>query len=494
MTKFSNKYIQQRAVTGVFDSINVIGITKMVRITRNMLMLIALIGLIIWLFSFMYFLAPGFDLVTSYLERGEQLRDNGKIIISATLMVLLYTVSELPIFLVAFGVGQQLQRKRGRWLGIAVTLLIIIGSYAFLIIFHKYTLHLLVPFIVTSVYFILVGLLKMDEAKLHNQAAILFQLMMGFQWFEINPSLHSLGFGKSEIVYRIASVIRSMEGEHILSFISLVICIPYLFCSIVTIALLRNHLLRLNELAASKKRDRELQQLRVEAIESRASQEMQTLVHDLKTPLTTIQGLISLVNMRLRPTSNPKLVDYTGKINHSVENLNEMISEILYEDVKRAINLRELMNYTKAQLDLNQKIEYIVEEEEKVIYVNHIRVVRAINNLVQNALEATQSTEKPGVKVKIFYVSSKSIYAKEGVAISVIDNGTGIPRDHLHRVWKERFSTKGTSGLGLGFVKNVAHSHQGWVKVNSVLDKGSAFTMFLPKGGEENDQEENSNY
>lgn len=465
------------------------------KLTTNLIGLAILSLLLIWLFFFRSLLAPGYELANHYLQLGESLQDKGKILFSSILLVLLYTFTELPIFLAAVMLENMTRQRWGKFLSVFIYLSVIVASYLILVYVHEYNLFLLTPILVTLLYIVLTKKMKIDETKYFYQAILLFQLLLGIQWFEINPLLQRWGFGKTETVRQITSTLEVMNGEHILQFVSLIISAPYTMSTIITIILLRIQVLRVQEIEASKRRELEYQQLRLEAVESRASQEMHTLVHDLKTPLTTIQGLISLINMHRTSNSNAKLYGYAEKIDSSVTLLNEMISEILYEEVKRPIELRELVNYTKAHLDLTQEVQFIIEDEDKVITINRVRVVRAIINLVQNALEATQNREEPQVIVKIFYIRPKTLTAKEGAVISVIDNGDGIQYGHMQSVWQERFSTRGKSGLGLTFVKNVAESHDGWVNVNSVLDKGSTIALFLPRGEIEHDeQKENTNH
>ena len=76
----------------------------------------------------------------------------------------------------------------------------------------------------------------------------------------------------------------------------------------------------------------------------------------------------------------------------------------------------------------------------------------------------------------------------EGVEISVIDNGIGIPPDELPRIFerfyrvdKGRSRELGGTGLGLSIVKHIVEAHGGQVRVESKPGKGSRFTFFLPR-------------
>jgi two-component system sensor histidine kinase BaeS len=74
-----------------------------------------------------------------------------------------------------------------------------------------------------------------------------------------------------------------------------------------------------------------------------------------------------------------------------------------------------------------------------------------------------------------------------GVVIQVADTGPGIPAEDLphifecfYRVDKSRSHRQGGAGLGLALVRAIVESHGGWVGVDSILGKGSTFTVYLP--------------
>jgi two-component system phosphate regulon sensor histidine kinase PhoR len=78
--------------------------------------------------------------------------------------------------------------------------------------------------------------------------------------------------------------------------------------------------------------------------------------------------------------------------------------------------------------------------------------------------------------------------ARPAVAISVIDHGEGIPRQHLprlterfYRVDTVRSRDLGGTGLGLAIVKHIVSRHRGALDIDSEIGKGSRFTVFLPQ-------------
>jgi two-component system phosphate regulon sensor histidine kinase PhoR len=107
------------------------------------------------------------------------------------------------------------------------------------------------------------------------------------------------------------------------------------------------------------------------------------------------------------------------------------------------------------------------------------KVHQVMVNLLNNAISYTP--EGGSITVKAGPVS-------EGVEVSVMDNGIGIPPDDLPRVFerfyrvdKGRSRELGGTGLGLSIVKHIVEAHGGRVRVESKPGKGSRFTFFLPR-------------
>jgi signal transduction histidine kinase len=112
------------------------------------------------------------------------------------------------------------------------------------------------------------------------------------------------------------------------------------------------------------------------------------------------------------------------------------------------------------------------------ILIDNVQLHEAVENLVLNAIDSmprggslTVSTNKE-VHDGIPYVY-----------VSIHDSGTGIPEEKLNMIFEPFYTTKiaekGT-GLGLSITKKVAEDHSGFMKVESEVGKGSAFTLYFP--------------
>ena len=116
-------------------------------------------------------------------------------------------------------------------------------------------------------------------------------------------------------------------------------------------------------------------------------------------------------------------------------------------------------------------------EDEVSLRFNAALISRVIHNLLQNAYKYGRDGGHIILRLKKL---------KDGAEISVTDDGVGIAREDLDKVWKRFWqadssrSEDGGSGLGLAMVKEIAGFHGGSASVESELGKGSTFTVFLP--------------
>jgi signal transduction histidine kinase len=218
---------------------------------------------------------------------------------------------------------------------------------------------------------------------------------------------------------------------------------------------------------------------------------LQMISHDLRTPLSSLQGTLAV-------TAKGGYGDLTDKgkrriadAERETERLISMINEIL--DIERLqsgnIDLKMAAESLSFVVDeAKEAISSLVEANNMTI-VNDIsgitivmdrdRILRVLINLLGNAIKFSE----PG--------SSIEIYATEEggqVTVNVRDHGRGIPASALphvfDRFWQvktEDYSEKGGSGLGLAICKAIVEAHHGTIRVQSEADKGTVFSFSLPK-------------
>lgn len=207
--------------------------------------------------------------------------------------------------------------------------------------------------------------------------------------------------------------------------------------------------------------------------------------HDLRAPLTSILGLISLMKIE---TSQEKVSEYIGLQEKSILKLDLFIKEIinLSRNSRLGITVCEIgfkelideifesQHYTSS----SKNIQRIIEVEENLdFFTDRQRLSIILNNLISNGLKYVNPHEDtPFIKVK---VSSNGV----GCIIEVIDNGIGISETYLPKIFEMFFRATqefSGSGLGLYIVKETVEKLRGKVTVKSKMRQGSNFKIVLP--------------
>ncbi len=207
--------------------------------------------------------------------------------------------------------------------------------------------------------------------------------------------------------------------------------------------------------------------------------------HDLRAPLTSILGLISLMKIETNPE---KIGEYIQLQERSILKLDLFIKEII--NLSRnsrlgitvsKIDFPELLNeifegqhYTKTA----ERVERIWDIEDGLaFYTDRQRLSIILNNLISNSLKyANAHQEEPFVKVKVFSENEDCI-------IEVSDNGIGISDIYLPKIFEMFFRAAqdfAGSGLGLYIVKETVEKLNGKIKVKSKMRQGSVFKVILP--------------
>jgi two-component system, OmpR family, phosphate regulon sensor histidine kinase PhoR len=214
--------------------------------------------------------------------------------------------------------------------------------------------------------------------------------------------------------------------------------------------------------------------------------------HELRTPLTAIRLFAETIqrpdaDQATREKCAGLLVSESERLSKLIERLlnwgrmesGRKIYELKRERVQSIID--EAVRAHAAQRDLTQGLEFDVEVASDLpdVLVDRGAIVDAIVNLLSNAT-------KYGGTPPIVRLSAKA-NANGEVAISVKDNGEGIPLPEHRRIFEkfyridDRLSrTKEGSGLGLAIVKHVARAHHARVSVDSEPGKGATFELVLP--------------
>lgn len=216
------------------------------------------------------------------------------------------------------------------------------------------------------------------------------------------------------------------------------------------------------------------------------------MTHEFKTPISTI-SISCEVLLKPEIIKTPeRLLNYATIIQNENYRLKKQVENILQlatfekEDLKlnkEAINVNDLIRKVVKNIDANLKntntqVNLHLSEKPIVINADQMHVTNLMYNLLDNAIK--YSKENPIIHI---YTESK----KNGILISVEDNGIGIPKNAQKQIFQkfyrvpkgDIYDIKGY-GLGLSYVKIMIEAHKGKIRVESEEGKGSKFIVELP--------------
>lgn len=410
-----------------------------------------------------------------------------KLLEAALRLWALNTFRALPHYLGAFFLADSIsisEKKFGTVLRCLLMGLIILLVYQIIERVYRIQYDIGVPAI--SMIMILFVLIHVDfnlVAPIKKSVVVLF-LLCTFQCLDVMPLLSGYGFGRGETSQMIKEIADFLNMSDTLNIVSLFLMFLMLVNFILYVMLIRdeNHIRHAN--LEKEIRGRELVEIRFKALQSRTYMEMEQLVHDLKTPLTSILTLVGVLKLTSSETKRDR---YLTEIESSVERLSEQISEILDEERFATVTVSQFMNSLESQIS-HMSYGYLVtvdiKNPNRQLLVNQIRFSRMMINLIENAYYAVDAAQGA---IRIGVCDSE----KNGIPMvlfSVKDNGSGMSDDTIASVFETGFSTRGSSGLGLSFVKRVAESHGGLIEIQSVLGEGTLIQIWIPEGSEEDEE------
>lgn len=402
------------------------------------------------------------------VQRAEQTGEANPLLQASVLLVLLNTIRALPHFIGVFLLCEVFKEfVKSRWLYPLLPIVLLPTIYNLINLNSALKYHFGGPAVLLIIVIIILNQMESGAAGITAKTLILTQFLIAVEWLDMVKWLTPYGFGWGPISTKVKQLAALHGADFGLSIFALLLCLLLLISSGISILLTRTF----NRTEREKTRSHQIQ---LKMAEARSGQEALFLVHDLKTPLTAIGGLSSLISMRV---NDEKVRTYSKKIDQSIDLMNKMISEILFEERRTFVSVQEILDtVTSTRLSGSEDLLTVeVRGEMPLLYVNKARLVRALINLLNNAFDAI--TGQPDGYVKLIVECS----AHE-VHFSVSDNGLGIAEQDLQNIWDLGFSTKDSAGAGLPFIRQVIETHQGRVAVRSAQGEGTVVTVILPGG------------
>jgi two-component system phosphate regulon sensor histidine kinase PhoR len=231
---------------------------------------------------------------------------------------------------------------------------------------------------------------------------------------------------------------------------------------------------------------------RLRKLENIRSEFVANVSHEIKTPITAISGFVE--TLREGSIKEPEETErFLEIIKKHVNRLNTII-----EDLLSLSRIEEQAEKKEIKLDVGSVKDVLrtaiqlceVKAASKQIHlelfcngaitakINHPLLEQAVVNLLDNAIK--YSNKGSAIQIKAEQTDDETV-------ISVRDQGCGIDKEHLsrlferfYRVDKARSRKLGGTGLGLAIVKHIVQAHRGRVSVDSMPGEGSVFTIYLP--------------
>ncbi len=218
-----------------------------------------------------------------------------------------------------------------------------------------------------------------------------------------------------------------------------------------------------------------------------------TVSHDLRSPLTAILGYVELID-RVGPV-NEQQSEFIRRVQVSVHSITSLINDLLdlgrieagFDARKEIVQLSAIIRYAIDSLrnriaDKSQQVIVDAPEDLPQVLGNPVRLRQMVSNLINNSIKYTPEGGEICIRMKA---------EDRQMILQVADNGPGIPTSDQPYIFDKFYRGSNVtseipgSGLGLAIVKSIVENHQGRIWVDSAPSEGTTFTVVLPVYDEE---------
>lgn len=203
-----------------------------------------------------------------------------------------------------------------------------------------------------------------------------------------------------------------------------------------------------------------------------------TLAHEIRNPLSGIKGFAQLIEETPADERNEafarRIVNEAVRLEHLV---NDLLTFARTDTADRAaVDVKELVDGAVSLISMEaEKRNLVVENQVQAglrLYGNRDRLGQVLLNLLTNSLQAIETEGK---------ISIDAGRSGKDVVITVTDDGKGIEKEHMDKVYQPFFTTKAKgTGLGLSLCRKVIEEHSGMMEIESAPGKGTSIMLHLP--------------
>ncbi|MDD6037432.1 MAG: ATP-binding protein [bacterium] len=209
--------------------------------------------------------------------------------------------------------------------------------------------------------------------------------------------------------------------------------------------------------------------------------------HELKTPLTAISGYAELIENRM--VDEQKQIKFAGDIRKNADRLVSLINDIIrlseldHSETKGGFTTQDLYEVAEERVELLQEVaakkgvHLSLQGERAMVLSNRGMLVELFDNLIENAIRYNVKDGSVVVEIKMDAGSAKLIISDTGIGIPEADRERIFER--FYRVDKSRSRETGGTGLGLAIVKHIVELHDGEIRLQSELGKGTMIQVIF---------------
>ena len=215
------------------------------------------------------------------------------------------------------------------------------------------------------------------------------------------------------------------------------------------------------------------------------------IAHDFNNFLTGIMGNLSILKMEMKHMKNREIIEILDEALQACEKARGLTAQLMNftrsgAPVKEATSIEKIIKES-AEFSLRgskSRCEFHFQKNLPMVRIDPVQISQVIQNLVLNASQAMP--EGGVVRIYVVVVDVNENYPLplipgKYIKISIVDNGIGIPEEHLGRIFDPFFTTKEKgSGLGLSVCYRIVKNHNGHIEVESEEGKGTAVHVYLP--------------
>jgi PAS domain S-box-containing protein len=213
--------------------------------------------------------------------------------------------------------------------------------------------------------------------------------------------------------------------------------------------------------------------------------------HDLKEPIRKIHFFTTQVKSQIGERLDESTLRSFGRIENAAQRMSLLIDDLLlYSHVRHQPHHMESIDLNLKLKNVMEDLELDIEKKKADIQVQQLPVVNGyrrqleqlFQNLISNALKYSKADVPPIIKIEAQEVQKAG---KAYHLISVKDNGIGFAQEYAEKIFQMFTRLHGKAeysgtGVGLAIVKKVVENHNGYIEVESVVNEGTVFKIYLP--------------